>query len=120
MVCEAEEALCEAKGDPQCRFQVRFFEKTKNIEEMEDAERIVVDSLTSLLIQYSDPFVVRKETLSMNRSLSEPGRYTSILLSELSEEREMPQFKAEMFLANGVILLHTIKRAEESESYRSA
>jgi KaiC/GvpD/RAD55 family RecA-like ATPase len=78
-----------------------------------DAERIVVDSLTSLLIQYSDPFVVRKETLSMIRSLSESGRYTSLLLSEMSEGGSPPQFKAEMFLSNGVILLHTIKQAEE-------
>ena len=78
-----------------------------------DAKRIVVDSLTSLLIQYSDPFVVRKETLSMIRSLSETGRYTSLLLSETSEGGKPSQFKAEMFLANGVILLRTIRQAEE-------
>jgi len=77
-----------------------------------DAKRIVVDSLTSLLIQYSDPFVVRKETLSMIRSLSETGRYTSLLLSETSGGKPS-QFKAEMFLANGVILLRTIRQAEE-------
>ena len=77
------------------------------------AKRIVVDSLTSLLIQYSDPFVVRKETLSMIRSLSETGRYTSLLLSETSEGGKPSQFKAEMFLANGVILLRTIRQAEE-------
>ena len=78
-----------------------------------DAKRIVVDSLTSLLIQYSDPFVVRKETLSMIRSLSETGRYTSLLLSETSEGGKPSQFKAEMFLANGVILLRFIRQAEE-------
>jgi len=33
MVCEAEEVLCEAKGDSQCRFQVKFFEKAQPIQE---------------------------------------------------------------------------------------
>lgn len=78
-----------------------------------DAKRIVVDSLTSLLIQYSDPFVVRKESLSLIRSLSEAERYTSLLLSETSEGDEGTQFKTEMFLVNGVVLLHSIKKGEE-------
>ena len=77
-----------------------------------DARRIVVDSLTSLLIQYSDPFIIRKETLSMIRSLSEREQYTSILLSEIDEESPF-RFRAEMFLTNGVIILHNIRQAEE-------
>jgi len=78
-----------------------------------DAKRVVVDSITSLLVQYSDPFVVRKETLSLIRSLSEAGDYTSILLSETAEGDERAYFKTEMFLVNGVILLHNIRQREE-------
>ena len=77
------------------------------------ATRIVVDSLTSLLIQYSDPFVIRKETLSLIRSLSASNNLTSILLSEINEGESRIRFNAEMFLANGVILLHNIKQREE-------
>ena len=29
MICEAEETSCEARGDPRCRFLVKFFEKAK-------------------------------------------------------------------------------------------
>jgi len=32
---------------------------------------------------------------------------------ETVRKEEMPRFKAEMFLANGVILLYTIRQAEE-------
>jgi len=83
-----------------------------DVAERINAERVVVDSITSLLVQYSDPFVVRKETLSLIRSLSEAGHYTSILLSEISEGEET-MFKTEMFLVNGVILLHNMRRGEE-------
>jgi len=34
MVCEGQEVLCEAKGDSQCKFQVKFFEKAQPIEEV--------------------------------------------------------------------------------------
>jgi len=77
------------------------------------AKRIVVDSLTSLLMQYNDPFVVRKETLSLIRSLSENEDYTVLLLSETFESGEITRFKTEMFLTNGVILLHNIRQSEE-------
>lgn len=76
------------------------------------AKRVAVDSLTSLLMQYSDPFVVRKETLSLIRSISEVEGCTALLLSE-TVEGEITQFKTEMFLVNGVILLHSIRQDEE-------
>ena len=79
-----------------------------------NASRVVVDSITSLMMQYQDHFVIRKETLALIKSLSEVGGATSILLSEAASEEEMGSgMKVETFLVSGVIFLHNIERAEE-------
>jgi KaiC/GvpD/RAD55 family RecA-like ATPase len=79
-----------------------------------DAKRVVVDSLTSLMVQYQDTFVIRKETLSLIKSLSEVGGCTSLLLSEAGTETELGSGRrVETFLVSGVIFLHNIKRGEE-------
>lgn len=73
------------------------------------AKRIVVDSLTSLMMQYKDPFTVRREVLTLMKTLSESDGCTSILLSESPEEREgTSRYEVETFLAQGVIILHNM------------
>lgn len=78
-----------------------------------DAKRIVVDCISSLLVQYRDPFVVRRETLSLISSLSQNEQHTSLFLSEVNEPEALSQLNVEAFLTNGVIILHNIKHREE-------
>ena len=78
-----------------------------------DARRVVVDPISSLLIQYRDPFIVRRETLSLIRALSQDEKCTSLFLSEISEPGAISQVNVETFLTNGVIILHNIKQREE-------
>jgi KaiC/GvpD/RAD55 family RecA-like ATPase len=78
-----------------------------------DAKRIVVDPISSLLIQYKDPFIVRRETMTLISSLSQDEKYTSLFLSEISKPDALSQFNVEAFLTNGVIILHNIKQREE-------
>ncbi len=78
-----------------------------------DAKRIVVDPISSLLIQYRDPFVVRRETLSLISSLSQDEQHTSLFLSEISKPDTISQLNVEAFLTNGVVILYNIKQREE-------
>lgn len=74
-----------------------------------NAKRVAVDSLTSLMIQYKDAFTVRREVLTLMKSLSETDDCTSILLSESTDEGEgLGRYQVETFLAQGVIILHNI------------
>jgi KaiC/GvpD/RAD55 family RecA-like ATPase len=78
-----------------------------------DAKRIVVDPISSLLIQYRDPFIVRRETMTLISSLSQNEKYTSLFLSEISKPDAVNQLNVEAFLTNGVVILHNIKQREE-------
>jgi KaiC/GvpD/RAD55 family RecA-like ATPase len=78
-----------------------------------DAKRIVVDPISSLTIQYRDPFVVRRETMTLISSLSQDEKYTSLFLSEVSKPDNVNQLNVEAFLTNGVVILHNIKQREE-------
>jgi len=79
-----------------------------------DAKRAVVDSLTSLMVQYKDGFVIRKEALSLIKSLSEIAGLTSLLFSESGGEPDVgATSRVETFLVSGVIYLHNIKHGEE-------
>jgi KaiC/GvpD/RAD55 family RecA-like ATPase len=78
-----------------------------------DAKRIVVDTISSLLIQYRDPFIVRRETMTLISSLSQDEKYTSLFLSEINKLDSVNQLYVEAFLTNGVVILHNIKQREE-------
>ena len=78
-----------------------------------DAKRFVVDSISSLLIQYKDPFTVRRETLSLISALSQDDQRTTLFLSEVSKPDTIKKLNVEAFLTNGVIILHNIKQREE-------
>ena len=78
-----------------------------------DAKRIVVDSISALLIQYRDPFIVRRETLSLISALSQDEKYTTLFLSEVNKPDAVSHLNVEAFLTNGVIILHNIKQREE-------
>ena len=74
-----------------------------------DAKRCVIDSLTALTVQYDSPFEVRYNVLRLVKALTETG-LTTLLLSELSEERiDAQRFGFEAFIAQGVIVLHMIR-----------
>ncbi len=65
------------------------------------AKRIVIDSISSLEIQYSDKFHIRQGLQGMIQSL-ENFNVTSLLISEFSENIEMP---VEQFVTSGIIQL---------------
>ncbi|MEM1538008.1 MAG: ATPase domain-containing protein [Candidatus Nezhaarchaeales archaeon] len=74
------------------------------------AERIVIDPLNALTLLYgSDQYVLRRELLELIRTLNEAG-CTTLLMSEVRErEGRRMRYGVETFLAQGVIILHTIR-----------
>jgi circadian clock protein KaiC len=69
-----------------------------------EAKRVVIDSVTILAMQYSDKFYMRQGLQGMVQALENFG-VTSILLSEFSENDEIP---LEWFVTSGIIQLrHT-------------
>ncbi len=79
---------------------------TKLVSE-EGIRRIAVDPITALMLRYDDPSERRMNVLAFFDSLSSTG-CTSIITSELRAVQLDRGFQPEEFLAQGVIVLHTI------------
>jgi|YelNatPaOPRAMG01_1025707.scaffolds.fasta_scaffold25860_2 circadian clock protein KaiC len=73
----------------------------------EGVRRMAVDPITALTLRYGDPAERRRAVLNFFDSLSEVG-CTSIITSELRATQLHRGFQPEEFLAQGVIVLHTI------------
>jgi KaiC/GvpD/RAD55 family RecA-like ATPase len=79
--------------------------KGKNI------QRIVFDSLSSLLLLESDIFRIRQQILGICDMLDELG-CTSIIVTEMPEDK-FSTFGVEEFLFHGVIVLYNVKRGSK-------
>ncbi|MEM2905729.1 MAG: ATPase domain-containing protein [Candidatus Bathyarchaeia archaeon] len=73
------------------------------------AQRIVVDSVTVLTMQYKDRFYVRQGILGLVQALTRTG-CTALIVSEGFMER--PRVNLEIVLVPGVILLHYARKGE--------
>lgn len=78
-----------------------------------DAKRMVIDSIASFSIQFSDAFEIRQEILGLSNLLNEL-RCTSFLLTEMPEGSSgISRFGIEEFVCQGVIALYNIKKGSE-------
>ena len=83
-----------------------------NIREMK-AQRIVIDSISSLGIYVRDPPELRRMILQVSNMLRK-NNCTSILISEiLTGKDSLSRFGVEEFVTDGVILLHNVLIAGE-------
>jgi KaiC/GvpD/RAD55 family RecA-like ATPase len=74
-----------------------------------NARRCVIDSISSLMLQFKDDFEMRHQVLTMIKALTEMG-LTTLLMTERTEERmDVQRFGIAEFLCQGVILLHTYR-----------
>ena len=80
---------------------------SSNVEAI-NAERIVIDPLTSLVFQYPDVIRRRRATLDLIEGLRNTGA-TSILTTELRTRGVERNVQLEEYLAHGVILLQAIQ-----------
>lgn len=73
------------------------------------AKRCVIDSISSLIFQYENPFQQRQQLLKLMKGLTEM-RLTTLLLGELQEETiDYQRFGPEAFLTQGVFVMHNIR-----------
>lgn len=85
---------------------------TQQVQEAK-AKRLVVDSIASLSIQFSDAFEIRQEVLGLSNLLSEL-KCTSLLLTEMPEGSPgISRYGVEEFVCQGVIALYNIKKGSE-------
>jgi len=80
----------------------QLFSKIRDITNLKNIKRVVVDSISAVRFASVDPFYERKQLAEFVRSLESLG-CTTILLSELSDPNK---FAPEHFLTHGVIFLH--------------
>ena len=79
-----------------------------------NAERIVIDSLTPLILQYRELFEARMQILQLTKTLSELEGATSLIVAELtSPTAEATLFGIEPYVVDGVILLYNIRSRAE-------
>ena len=69
------------------------------------AKRIVIDSLAALGLSLRSEDEIRKAMLKISYLLGKAG-ITSVLISEISEEKKYSKYGIEEFLVDGVIILH--------------
>lgn len=73
------------------------------------ASRCVIDSISSLIFQYENPFQQRQQLLKLIKGLTEM-RLTTLLIGELTEEGiDNQRFGPEAFLTQGVFVMHNIR-----------
>jgi KaiC/GvpD/RAD55 family RecA-like ATPase len=74
-----------------------------------DAQRIVIDGLSSLTLQYNDDFKIRQGLLDITNLIRSYGS-TAIYTSEIPEgSAGISRFGIEEFIAHGVIILYYIR-----------
>lgn len=76
------------------------------------AQRLVVDSITILAMQYVNKFYIRQGLMGMVQALSNQ-ECTSLLISELTQEEG--KTPTEWYIAPGVILLHYTRKGDTME-----
>jgi len=72
-----------------------------------NAKRIVIDPLTTMMLQYSDVYERRRAILDLFQSLSELGA-TCLVTCEMKSSVAERESQLEEFLAQGVIALYTL------------
>jgi circadian clock protein KaiC len=78
-------------------------------------QRIVVDPVSHLIFQYSDPVQRRKAMLDLVEALSKTGA-TCLLASELSEVGGTKRrLQVEEYLAQGIIIMQSMTRGKSSQ-----
>ncbi len=78
------------------------------------AERVVIDSLTPLILQYRELFEARMHILQLIRMLSQLEGITSLVVAELtSPTAEATLFGVEPYVADGVIVLYNMRSKAE-------
>ena len=77
-----------------------------------DAQRLVIDSITILAMQYVNKFYIRQGLMGMIQALSNQ-ECTSLLISELTQEEI--KNPTEWYIAHGVILLHYTRKDDTME-----
>jgi KaiC/GvpD/RAD55 family RecA-like ATPase len=70
------------------------------------AKRIVIDSISSLILQYPDDSERRNAILDLFEAVTDLGT-TSLIITELRATALERQIQAEEFLSHGVIVFHT-------------
>jgi circadian clock protein KaiC len=81
-------------------------ETVKRLAEEEDATRLAVDPITSLLVRYHSPVKRRRATLMLFDALSSTDA-TCLVTSEMRTAMLSRRFQLEEFLSQGVVLLRT-------------
>jgi circadian clock protein KaiC len=84
-----------------------FLSSIKRIE----AQRVVIDSVTILAMQYLDKFYMRQGLQGMIQALENYG-VTSLIISEFSESNEIP---LEWFVTSGIIQLQHTRKEDTME-----
>jgi len=74
-----------------------------------NAQRLVFDSLTTLILHHNDLFAIRQDILTLVKTLK-ISEMSSILIAESPSGNEIGRFGVEPFLAEGVIILSMIRR----------
>ncbi len=77
-----------------------------NIKEM-GANRVVIDSISALGVYVKDPADLRRMILQINRMLRK-NDCTSLLVSEVVDDKRLSRYDVEEFVADGVIVLHNV------------
>ncbi|NIP61377.1 MAG: recombinase RecA [Nitrosopumilaceae archaeon] len=76
-----------------------------------EAKRLVIDSITILIMQYSNEFYIRQGLQGLIQAIENYG-VTSILLSEITSENQIPP---EWFVSSGVIQLRHTRNQDNME-----
>jgi circadian clock protein KaiC len=83
-----------------------LIEGIRNRAEENHVKRIVVDPITTLMLQYSDVVERQNAILDLMEAITELG-ITSLMTTELRATSLERQVQAEEFLSHGVLIFHT-------------
>lgn len=120
----------EEKGQFKCLMAIphRFFvspstfdiqNTIQGIEEAKaavNAERLVIDSISALMVLFDTPYQARKSLYILNSRLKEMG-ITSLFVSEAGPRSEFSNFGVEEYIADGVIHL-SLEEVQERKFQR--
>ncbi len=81
-------------------------ETVRRLAEEEDATRLAVDPITSLMVRYQSPVRRRRAMLMLFDAFSSTGA-TCLMTSEMRTSMLSRRFQLEEFLSQGVVLLRT-------------
>jgi len=81
-----------------------------------DAERLVIDSISALMVLFETTYQARKSLYILNSRLKEMG-LTSIFISEAGPRSEFSNFGVEEYIADGVIQL-SLEEVQERKFQR--